>query len=380
MREISAGRNEDGQRLDRVLSKYLPLAGKSFLYRMLRKKNITLNDKKAEGNERLKTGDVIRIWMSEETIGGFSGTASAGNKPEGSRSVGHKPDGTGRTAPGKETGSLLKGMPAILYEDDDIIVLNKPAGMLSQKASPGDVSVNEYITAYLADKGEVTEESLRTFRPAVSNRLDRNTSGILLAGKSLSGLRALSLAMKDRSADKRYLALVHGSFRTAETVTGILEKDGNTNTVRIRNIRRYPYGELPVTESPKDSGGPLRAESVSGTGSFIRTDIRPLAEKDGVTLIELKLCTGRPHQLRAQMAALGHPIVGDPKYGRRNENDSPGRNGDARRQLLHAYRVTLPAEVFGPDAAAAKTIAAPLPDDFRRAMKGMEWEPGNPED
>ena len=164
MKEIVIRENEAGQRLDKLLGKYLSQAPKSFLYKMLRKKNITLNGKKAEGKEQTCAGDVVRIFLSDETYAKFSS--------------------------GTHQGFQIEKIPSldpaqIIYEDHHILILNKPAGILSQKANPEDVSVNEQILSYLLEKGELTEEELKTFRPSVCNRLDRNTSGLLIAGKTL---------------------------------------------------------------------------------------------------------------------------------------------------------------------------------------------------
>ena len=158
MQKLKVASNEAGQRLDKLLSKYLSQAGKGFLYKMMRKKNITLNGKKAAGNEKLEEGDTVKLFLSEETIEGF--------REKTKRAV--------------HTGAKLD----ILYEDEQVMLINKPAGMLSQKAEKGDISMVEHLISHLLDTGEVTEEMLKTFRPSLCNRLDRNTSGIVAAGKT----------------------------------------------------------------------------------------------------------------------------------------------------------------------------------------------------
>ena len=159
MQEIKITEQEAGQRFDKLLGKYLNKAPKSFLYKMLRKKNITLNGKKASGNEKLAKGDCVKLFLSDETIQKFSETFS-----------------------GYTNVSL-----DILYEDEDIILINKPVGMLSQKAARSDESLVEHLISYLIQSHALTEEDLRTFRPSICNRLDRNTSGIVAAGGRLSG-------------------------------------------------------------------------------------------------------------------------------------------------------------------------------------------------
>ena len=179
MRELVISKYEAGQRFDKFLAKYMELAPKSFFYKMMRKKNITLNGKKAAGNEKLEEGDTVKLFLSEETIEGF--------REKKKRAV--------------HTGAKLD----ILYEDEQVMLINKPAGMLSQKAEKGDISMVEHLISHLLDTGEVTEEMLKTFRPSRWNRLDRNTSGIVAAGKTLQGLQMLSGLFKERTLHKYYL-------------------------------------------------------------------------------------------------------------------------------------------------------------------------------
>ena len=164
MKKLIVGTNESGQRLDKYLGKTLSEAPKSFIYKMLRKKNITLNDKKADGSEKLNVGDTVTFWLSDETFDKFKGVVenmSAKRLPK----------------------------PEIIYEDNQIIIMNKAPGVLSQKAAPEDVSINEMMIGWLLESGQLTKEMLQTFHPSVCNRLDRNTSGILIAGKSLPAAR-----------------------------------------------------------------------------------------------------------------------------------------------------------------------------------------------
>ena len=187
MRELVISKYEAGQRFDKFLAKYMELAPKSFFYKMMRKKNITLNGKKAAGNEKLEKGDTVKLFLSEETIEGF--------REKKKRAV--------------HTGAKLD----ILYEDEQVMLINKPAGMLSQKAEKGDISMVEHLISHLLDTGEVTEEMLKTFRPSLCNRLDRNTSGIVAAGKTLQGLQMLSGLFKERTLHKYYLCIVKGVIK-----------------------------------------------------------------------------------------------------------------------------------------------------------------------
>ena len=163
MQEIIVAANEAGQRLDKMLAKYLNEAPKSFLYKMLRKKNIVLNGKKATGNEKLAVGDSVKLFLADETIAKFSNIHAV------------------------HTNVTLD----IIYEDENVLLINKPVGMLSQKAVADDESLVEHIISYMLETRQLTEEELRKFRPSVCNRLDRNTSGLVAAGKSLAGLQEM---------------------------------------------------------------------------------------------------------------------------------------------------------------------------------------------
>ena len=273
MREIVIEKNEAGQRLDKFLAKYMNEASKSFFYKMMRKKNITLNGKKCEGNEKLAEGDVVKLFLADDTIEKFSSV---------------------------QVQEVKKVDLDILYEDDEIILVNKPAGMLSQKAKETDESLVEYLIDYLLGSGKLTESGLRAFRPSVCNRLDRNTSGIVAAGKSLAGLQMLSGVFKDRSIHKYYQCLVSGEIRDVKTVDGWLLKDEKKNQVRIlTEAEAKRFGGRDGDEEPKR----------------IRTKYEPIATDGRFTLLKVTLLTGRSHQIRAHLASLGHPIVGDFKYG-----------------------------------------------------------------
>ena len=237
MREIVIEKNEAGQRLDKFLAKYMNEASKSFFYKMMRKKNITLNGKKCEGNEKLAEGDVVKLFLAEDTIEKFSSV---------------------------QVQEVKKVDLDILYEDDEIILVNKPAGMLSQKAKETDESLVEYLIDYLLGSGKLTESGLRAFRPSVCNRLDRNTSGIVAAGKSLAGLQMLSGVFKDRSIHKYYKCLVSGVIRDVKTVDGWLLKDEKKNQVRI------------LTEADRDGRKVYAAQGDTSDRTF-PSDPRPFS-------------------------------------------------------------------------------------------------------
>ena len=170
MKQFTISPNESGQRFDKYLKKLLSNASGSFVYKMLRKKNITLNDHKADGTEKLNAGDLVKLFLSDETFEKFSGVDETNSEYMKLKSI--------------DSGRLQ-----VVYEDDDVIIINKPSGMLSQKAVPEDISANEYILSYLIRKGSLSEEQFKTFKPSICNRLDRNTSGLLIAGKTLKGVQ-----------------------------------------------------------------------------------------------------------------------------------------------------------------------------------------------
>ena len=318
MKEFKIAENAAGQRLDRFLGKILPEADTAFLHRMLRKKNITRNDKKAEGSERLAAGDVVRLWFSDETYQKFSGTARR-----------------------EQRFPQWEGLQdAIVFENDCLLALNKPVGMLTQKAAPSDVSVNEYMLGYLAAKGEYVPERPGEFKPGVVNRLDRNTSGLVLAAKSLAVAQALSEQLREKQLRKFYLACVNGEVREAMRLSAFLYKDKTGNRVCIRETKK------------------------SAEDREIQTAFRPLAVRDNLSLLEVELLTGRSHQIRAQLAAIGHPIIGDPKYGNRAENSRFMQRYGLKHQLLHAYRLRFPTETAALATLSEKTISAAPPELF----------------
>ncbi|HBA46976.1 MAG TPA: RluA family pseudouridine synthase [Lachnospiraceae bacterium] len=381
MKSVIIGKNQAGQRLDKFLHKYLPLAGDGFLHKMLRKKNITLNGKKAEGKEILAINDQVCIFFSEETFAKFAGRDVG--SPEGTHKTGNTakalhPGAESMDSPEKsrgDGGKLSAGMQnaavpkpdqeytqayesldgiTILYEDDDCLILNKPSGLLTQKAAPGDVSLNEWLIGYLLEKKQISAEELNFFRPSVCNRLDRNTSGIVLCGKSLAGLQYLSQCVRERSVRKFYRTICVGALRESAVIHGYLVKDEARNR---------------VTVSPA-------IFSAGEKASLIHTAYYPVAVTDAYTLLEVELITGKSHQIRAHLASLGHPLIGDYKYGQRSVNRTLKEQFCLEHHLLHACRVTFPEAESGPGRhLSGKTVSAPCPDNFRRLEEAFFLHP-----
>ncbi|GLC82954.1 RluA family pseudouridine synthase [Lacrimispora brassicae] len=319
MQSLIVSQNEAGQRLDKLLSKYLNLAEKSFLYKMMRKKNITLNGKKCEGSEKLVQGDEVRLFLSDETIGKFSQV----KLPE-----------------------VRKVSLNIIYEDDHILLVNKPVGMLSQKARESDESLVEYMIDYLVSSGQLSTEQLRSFRPSVCNRLDRNTSGLVVGGKSLAGLQLMSASFKERSIHKYYQCVVKGHVLNRQVITGHLTKSEASNQV---TVHKQPVpGSVPIV-----------------------TEYEPVQYQEGYTLLRITLITGRTHQIRAHLSSIGHPIVGDYKYGDGRVNEEAKRLYHIHSQLLHSYQVIFP-ELPEPLAyLSGRNFFAPLPKTFSKICK--DW-------
>lgn len=317
MRQLTVHKNDENQRLDKYLKKYLREAPGSFIYKMLRKKNIVLNGKKADGTEKLSAGDEIKLFFAEETLQKFTGEAV---KTE------------------EQKFPVMKNME-ILFEDEDVLIINKPAGELSQKAEAKDVSMNEYALGYLQSTGAITEESLKVFKPSVCNRLDRNTSGILIVAKTYQAAREFGEALQKRTVRKFYRCIVKGEVKKAESIDGYLWKDEKTNKVQIFKENR------------------------EGT-SEIHTAYRPIKHQNGLTLLEVHLITGRTHQIRAHLASIGHSILGDPKYGDKKLSEK----WKVKYQLLHACRLEL--DGFSGDFAKynGKIITADVPKTFQKIL------------
>lgn len=323
MKKIIITKNEANQRLDKMLLKLLKASTKSFIYKMLRKKNIVLNGKKATGNELLKENDVVKLFLSDETFEKMSGSNNE------------------HSTVSKELAYSMKKM--IVYEDKDILVAAKPKGILSQKASQDDVSMNEYLISYMLYNDKITDEQLKTFRPSFVNRLDRNTTGIIIAGKSLMGLQQMTDIIKNRECDKYYLAVVAGVLKGKKVIKGYLVKNNNDNIVTIKDKECEGAVKI-ITEY----------ESVKNNGIY--------------TLVKIKLVTGKPHQIRAHLSSIGHPVVGDTKYGSKRVNDEARKLG-INSQMLHSYEFVIKeAANTSIDELKGRSFTVNPPDTFNKLI------------
>lgn len=343
---------EAGQRFDKYLRKLLPEAGNSFLYKMLRKKNIVLNDKKADGSEKLVKGDVIAVYFSDETLNKFMGTSKCTNDESAAYAECALKHGASSTAISK-----LIDRVSVIYENDHILIADKPAGLLTQKASADDISLNEWLIHYLIKNNKITEIQIKTFRPSACNRLDRNTSGIVLCAKTVRGAQMLSEVLKDRSIHKFYRLYVKGALTNEEVIEGLLIKNEKTNKVQINPIAQ----NIVIDRNVKN-----KSDNSNEKETYIKTRYVPIKQYGDMTLTEVELITGKSHQIRAHLASIGHPLLGDYKYGDREWNDKYRKLYGIKYQLLHAYKVVFPYLDEPFTDISGREFLAPMPVIFSK--------------
>ena len=310
MREILISQNEKEQKLLKLLQKYFKGQADSFLYKMLRKKNILLNGKKADGKEILQLGDIVQLYFSEESLGKLLQE---------------------RESTEKELWTQ-KWQSAILYEDNHCILFNKPVGLLSENDGSSSFSVNSLLLSYMRTKGELSKEQEKSFRPGIANRLDRNTSGIIIFGKSLGGLQAFAKLLQSHDLEKKYYALVYGDFQKTGLQEHFLEKDRGHNK---------------ALESEKGK----KVQSAFEKLACVESSVGPLS-------------------------LLSHPIVGDDKYGDTRKNAKLRRTFPLSYQLLHAYSLRFPKlpESSVLFSLSEKCFFAPLPKAYLEILKSFHLD------
>ena len=286
MKELRVNPNDAGQRLDRFVSKAVPLLPESLLQKYIRLKRIKVNGKGAKRDVRLQTGDLLQLYINDEFF----------EKP-------------------REENSYLKvGTPKlnIVYEDENILLADKKPGVLCHSAGVWDYNtLIAHIQAYLAQKGEWRPKEENSFAPALCNRIDRNTGGIVIAAKNAEALRILNDKIRDREIEKYYLCAVQGRPKPPEgRLENYLFKDAQKNQVFVK-ARPEPGAKTAVTE------------------------YKLLRSKGPLSLVECRLLTGRTHQIRVQMAHAGWPLLGDGKYGRERFN----KDYDEKGQALYSYKL-----------------------------------------
>ena len=286
MKELTIGANDAGQRLDRFLAKAVPLLPASLAQKYIRIKRIKCNGIRAERDQRLQSGDVLQLYINDEFF----------DKPR------------------EDNAYLTVAVPklSVVYEDENIILVDKRPGLAVHPHDGAEYgrTLIDHIQAYLYQKKEWSPRGENAFAPALCNRIDRNTGGIVIAAKNAETLRIINQKIKDREMDKRYLAIVEGTPKLPKgSLKGYLFKDAKKNRVF-------------VTDTPQ-----------TGAKSC-QTNYQVLASRQGLSLVECELITGRTHQIRAQFSHAGHPLLGDGKYGKLN------KNFDRNYQALYSYKLT----------------------------------------
>lgn len=299
MKEFTIGPNDAGQRVDRFLAKAVPLLPASLAQKYIRIKRIKLGGKRVERDTRLKEGDVLQLYINNEFF----------DKPR------------------EDNAYLTVAVPKlnIVYEDEHILLVDKRPGLAVHPHDGAEYgrTLIDHIQSYLYQKREWRPREENAFTPALCNRIDRNTGGIVIAAKTAEALRVMNQKIKDRELDKRYLAIVEGTPRPQKgSLKGYLFKDAKQNRVF-------------VTDTPQPGA------------KTCQTNYITLASRNGLSLVECELITGRTHQIRAQFAHAGHPLLGDGKYGKLD------KRYDRNYQALYSYKLTF---CFTTDAGALEYL------------------------
>ena len=322
MINITITKNEEGQRLDRFLRKYMNGAPLSYIYKLIRK-DVKVNGKRGKEDQMLTEGDTLALFISEEELNHYTKQVK---KPHAKRQF------------------------KVLFEDDNVLAVDKPFGLLTHgdRTEKKNHLANQ-VVSYLIETGSYNPRIERTFVPAPANRLDRNTTGLVLFGKTSEALRDLNKMIREKGyVNKYYRAVVFGNVKAELVLKDKMEKDGRNNQITVRDI-------------DDDSEGLKVMETIA----------RPVMHaSDGkghdYTLLEVELVTGRTHQIRAHLAKAGYPIIGDAKYGDLRANGAVQRKFNLTTQFLHAYRLEFVQGAGSLEYLAGTEVICPLPENLQQ--------------
>ena len=313
MIKITITENEENQRLDRFLKKYFKNATLSYLYKLIRK-DVKVNGKRAAIETILALGDELSIYITEEEASAYQE---------------------------KKTISHAKKQFKIAYEDENVIIVEKPFGLLvhGDKTEKKNTLANQ-VAGYLAEKGEYAPGKEKTFVPSPVNRLDRNTTGLVIFGKNNRALQSLNQMIRERGyVRKYYMTVVYGEMKRNLQLKDKMEKDEKTKTVKVLDLE-------------------------SGEGKVMETIAKPLKTAKGYTLVEVELVTGRTHQIRAHLADAGFPVIGDVKYAIKGQNKKIEQKYKLSTQLLHAYKLCFDGGIAPLEYMKGIEVKANLPANF----------------
>ncbi|MDY6018664.1 MAG: RluA family pseudouridine synthase [Anaerococcus sp.] len=318
MIEIIVEKNDSLQRFDRFLKKYLEKAPVSLIQKNIRKKNFKINDKRAKANDIVKEGDKVTMYIKDSDFNKW-----------------------------RRKNNLVAGNfdLDIIYEDDNLIIMDKKPGLLTHAASKKDYGKNlvDSMTSYLIKTGQVNTRD-KTFRPAVVNRLDRNTGGLVIGAKNALALRSLNKAIRENKINKYYLTIVKGKIDKEFIIDTSISKNENRNRVKA-----------------------------SSKGSRIITEFKPLEVKNEFTVLECKLVTGKTHQIRFSLKENSTPIIGDRKYGDKKLNRVIFKKTNLHNQLLLAYKLVF-LQIDGLEYLNNKEFYSNEVDDFNKIKKAVFYE------